>query len=44
MDKSILMNQIVIMEALLSIIKDKKVLSDLKQQIEWTRAQIKFTV
>ena len=42
MDKSILMNQIVIMEALITIVKDKKMIADLKEQIRWTKDQIKY--
>lgn len=41
MDKDILLNQIVIMEALLTIVKDKKAKSDLLQQIEWTKSRLR---
>jgi hypothetical protein len=40
MDKLIPQNQIVIMEALISITKDPKIQNDLKERIEWTKAQI----
>jgi hypothetical protein len=44
MDKDILVNQIVIMEALITIVKDKKIIKDLKQQIEWTKKRILISV
>lgn len=44
MDKDILLNQLVIMEALMTIAKDKTVIKDLKQQIEWTKTRLRNVV
>lgn len=44
MDKDILLNQLVIMEALITMAKDKKVIHDLKQQIEWTKMRIRNVI
>lgn len=44
MDKNVLMNQIVIMEALISITKDKKIIEDLKEQIKWTKTILTNTL
>ncbi len=41
MEAAILLNQLVIMEALLTIVKDKKSKEELKQQIMWTKARIR---
>lgn len=38
------MNQIVIMEALISITKDKKIIEDLKEQIKWTKTILTNTL
>lgn len=41
---TILLNQLVIMESLIIMVNDKKSISDLKNQIDWTEKRIsKFT-